>query len=175
MKIYTQRIDPENLNAEQQTLIAHQQEEKHFLHLDFDTRQRSRFKAQTQQQQAVGIDLPRTETIKNGSILANHHGEFIQVIAAEQSLIEVTANNGFDLMKGAYHLGNRHVSLMIKPDALYFEPDTVLEAMLKQLGLHTQTVQATFEPETGAYKGKHGGHSHGHHDHRHAHHDHAHD
>jgi urease accessory protein len=65
-------------------------------------------------------------------------------------------------MKGAYHLGNRHVPLMITPKALYFEPDHVLEAMLHQLGLHTQAVQAPFEPETGAYKGDLGGHSHSH-------------
>ncbi|WP_350657634.1 urease accessory protein UreE, partial [Psychrobacter sp. S1-30-MNA-CIBAN-0213] len=85
------------------------------------------FKAQTQQQQAVGIDLPRTETIKNGSVLANNQGELIQVMAAKQALIKVTADNSFDLMRGAYHLGNRHVPLMITPDALYFEPDHVLE------------------------------------------------
>lgn len=93
-------------------------------------------------------------------------------MAANQALIEVTADNGFDLMKGAYHLGNRHVPLMITTKALYFEPDHVLEAMLNQLGLHTQAVQAPFEPETGAYKGNQGGHSHSH---GHSHHGHDHD
>ena len=180
MKIYTQRLDPAALSAKQQAVIDDQKQAQHFLYLDFDTRQRSRFKAQTQQQQAVGIDLPRTETIKNGSVLANNQGELIQVMAAKQALIKVTADNSFDLMRGAYHLGNRHVPLMITPDALYFEPDHVLEAMLGQLGLHTQAVQAAFEPETGAYKGEHGEHAHGHahshpysHGHSHAHHSHA--
>lgn len=178
MKIYTQRLDKSALNTEQQVVIDRQKQAENFLYLNFDTRQRSRFKAYTQQQEAVGIDLPRTETIKNGSVLADHQGNLIQIVAAKQALVEVTANNSFDLMKGAYHLGNRHVPLMITPQALYFEPDHVLEAMLNQLGLNTQAVQAPFEPETGAYKGDHGGHSHGHnhqHDHSYAHsHDHDH-
>ena len=96
MKIYTQRLDPAALSAKQQAVIDDQKQAQHFLYLDFDTRQRSRFKAQTQQQQAVGIDLPRTETIKNGSVLANNQGELIQVMAAKQALIKVTADNSFD-------------------------------------------------------------------------------
>ncbi len=176
MKIYTQRLDKSDLNAEQQAVIDSQKQAEDFLYLDFDTRQRSRFKADTQHQEAVGVDLPRTETIKNGSVLADNQGNLIQIMAAKQALIEVTADNSFDLMKGAYHLGNRHVPLMITPKALYFEPDHVLEAMLNQLRLHTQAVHAPFEPETGAYKGNHGGHSHdnGHHDHSHSH-GHSHD
>ena len=170
MKIYTQRLDKSDLNAEQQAVIDSQKQAEKFLYLDFDTRQRSRFKAETQHQESIGVDLPRTETIKNGSVLADHQGNLIQIMAAKQALIEVTADNDFDLMKGAYHLGNRHVPLMLTPTALYFEPDHVLEAMLHQLGLHTQAVQAPFEPETGAYKGNQGGHSHSHsHSHSHAH------
>lgn len=170
MKIYTQRLDKSDLNAEQQAVIDSQKQAEKFLYLDFDTRQRSRFKAETQHQESIGVDLPRTETIKNGSVLADHQGNLIQIMAAKQGLIEVTADNNFDLMKGAYHLGNRHVPLMLTPTALYFEPDHVLEAMLHQLGLHTQAVQAPFEPETGAYKGNQGGHSHSHsHSHSHAH------
>ena len=170
MKIYTQRLDKSDLNAEQQAVIDSQKQAEKFLYLDFDTRQRSRFKAETQHQESIGVDLPRTETIKNGSVLADHQGNLIQIMAAKQGLIEVTADNNFDLMKGAYHLGNRHVPLMLTPTALYFEPDHVLEAMLHQLGLHTQAVRAPFEPETGAYKGNQGGHSHSHsHSHSHAH------
>ena len=177
MNIYTQRLDISTLSAEQQAIIDRQKQAENFLYLDFDTRQRSRFKAETQHQESIGVDLPRTETIKNGSVLADYQGNLIQIMAAKQGLIEVTADNNFDLMKGAYHLGNRHVPLMLTPTALYFEPDHVLEAMLHQLGLHTQAVQAPFEPETGAYKGNQGGHSHSHghnHNHNHSHHNHSH-
>ncbi|WP_435980543.1 urease accessory protein UreE [Psychrobacter sp. DM4] len=175
MQIYTHRLETSDISAEQNTVINSQKQAGKFLYLDFDTRQRSRFKAQTQQQETLGVDLPRTETIKNGSVLADNQGALIQVMAAKQALVEVTADNSFDLMKGAYHLGNRHVPLMIAPKALYFEPDHVLEAMLQQLGLHTQAVQAPFEPETGAYKGDNGGQAHSHdHSHSHSRHDHTH-
>ncbi|MGO1250263.1 urease accessory protein UreE [Psychrobacter sp.] len=163
MKIYTQRLEKSDLSTEQQTTIEQQKQAKNYLCLDFDTRQRSRFKAKTENDETIGVDLPRTATLKSGCVLENNQGELIQIMAAKQTLVEVTADNGFDLMKGAYHLGNRHVPLMITPSALYFEPDHVLEAMLSQLGLQTQAVQAPFEPETGAYKGSEGGHAHSHH------------
>ena len=101
MNIYTQRLDPSALNAEQQAVIDGQKQAENFLYLDFDTRQRSRFKAETQHQESIGVDLPRTETIKNGSVLADYQGNLIQIMAAKQALIEVTADNNFDLMKGA--------------------------------------------------------------------------
>lgn len=72
-------------------------------------------------------------------------------------------------MKGAYHLGNRHVPLMFDHSfdqgdagyALYFENDHVLTQMLKNLGLHTESTSVPFEPETGAYQSGQG-HSHSH-------------
>ena len=161
MKIYTQRLSTSDLTAEQMARLETQIQDKNYLCLDFDTRQRSRFKANNERQESLGIDLPRTETLKSGSVLSNQQGDLIQVMAADQTLICVTAEDSFNLMKGAYHLGNRHVPLMITPDALYFEPDHVLESMLQNLGLHTRQVQAPFEPETGAYKGGHA-HSHSH-------------
>ena len=80
-------------------------------------------------------------------------------------------------MKVSYHLGNRHVPLMLTPTALYFEPDHVLSDMLQRLGAQTKTVQALFESETGAYQ-QHSGHSHHNHSNSHNHslnHTHLHD
>lgn len=169
MKIYTQRLKTSDLTADQIALLETQVQEKNYLYLDFDTRQRSRFKTNNERNEPVGIDLPRTDTLKSGCVLSNQQGDLIQVMAADQTLVCVTADDGFMLMKGAYHLGNRHVPLMITPNALYFEPDHVLESMLQNLGLSTEQVQAPFEPETGAYKGGHAhNHAHSHsHDHSH--------
>ena len=98
----------------------------------------------------------------------------MQVIAKPQAVTKVTADNDFLLMKGAYHLGNRHVPLMFDHSftqgnagyALYFENDHVLAQMLENLGLHIESTSVPFEPETGAYQT--GQHSHGH-SHSHAH------
>ena len=65
--------------------------------------------------------------------------------------MQVSTANPFDLLKAAYHLGNRHVPLMLTPTALYFEPDHVLAEMVEGLGLTVQTVDHPFEPESGAY------------------------
>lgn len=162
MKIFTQRL--EQPTAEQTAILATQQQNGQYLQLDFDTRQRSRFRATLQNGEAVGIDLPRTGTLKDGDVVQNASGDLVQIFAKPQTLTKVTADNAFELMRGAYHLGNRHVPLMLVQHdndyALYFEPDYVLADMLVKLGLTVSEVAHAFEPETGAYG--HGGHSHGH-------------
>ncbi|MEX6457608.1 urease accessory protein UreE [Moraxella osloensis] len=168
MKIYNQRV--QLLTHQQQTDLVNQQANGQFLQLDFDTRQRSRFRATLQNGEAVGIDLPRTGTLKDGDVVQNDTGDIIQIFAKPQTLTKVTADNAFELMRGAYHLGNRHVPLMLVEQgqaqhALYFEPDYVLADMLVKLGLTVSEVEHAFEPETGAY-----GHSHSHsHAHGHGH------
>ena len=168
MKIYNQRV--QQLTHQQQADLVNQQANGQFLQLDFDTRQRSRFRATLQNGEAVGIDLPRTGTLKDGDVVQNASGDIIQIFAKPQTLTKVTADNAFELMRGAYHLGNRHVPLMLVEQgqaqhALYFEPDYVLADMLVKLGLTVSEVAHAFEPETGAY-----GHSHSHsHAHGHGH------
>jgi urease accessory protein len=72
-----------------------------------------------------------------------------------------------DLLRAAYHLGNRHVQLEVQPDHLHLEPDHVLADMLRHMHLIVTEELAPFEPEGGAYAA--GGHGHAHHDHGHAH------
>ena len=171
MKIYNQRV--QQLTHQQQADLVNQQANGQFLQLDFDTRQRSRFRATLQNGEAVGIDLPRTGTLKDGDVVQNDTGDLVQIFAKPQTLTKVTADNAFELMRGAYHLGNRHVPLMLvqhdNDDALYFEPDYVIDDTLVKLGLTVSEVEHAFEPETGAYGHSHG-HAHGHgHGHGHGH------
>ncbi len=188
MKIFNTRLStPSDV---QKTQLAEQYKADDYLLLDFDTRQHSRFRAITVSGEAVGVDLPRTGVLKGDDVLINESGELMQVIAKSQAVTKVTADNDFLLMKGAYHLGNRHVPLMFDHSfdqgdagyALYFENDHVLTQMLENLGLHIESTSVPFEPETGAYQTGQG-HAHGH-SHSHAHsdshshkesHDHSHD
>lgn len=175
MKIFNTRLS--DLSDVQQAQLAKQQQTDDYLLLDFDTRQHSRFKATTVSGESVGVDLPRTGTLKGNDVLINEAGELIQVIAKSQAVTKVTADDVFTLMKGAYHLGNRHVPLMFDHSvddgdagyALYFENDHVLAQMLERLGLQVEEASVPFEPETGAYQTGHG-HSHSHsHSHAHTH------
>jgi urease accessory protein len=155
------------------------------LELDWDLRQKSRFEATASDGQAVGVFLPRGTVVRGGDILVTTEGSFIRVLAAPQAVLRITActshNHGhdhshgaFDLMRAAYHLGNRHVPIELKPDHLKIEPDHVLAEMLRAMHLEVEEVSATFEPESGAYgqANSHGhghAHDHGDHDHGHAH------
>lgn len=145
------------------------------VELDWDVRQKSRFDATDSQGRRLGVFLPRGTLVRGGDVLVADDGSLVRVIAAPQPVLEVRhcAEHGtaFDLLRAAYHLGNRHVALELRPDRLVLEPDHVLADMLRQQHLIVTATQAAFEPEGGAYGG--GGHGHGH-DHAHDH-DHDHD
>jgi urease accessory protein len=153
------------------------------VELDWDTRHKSRFEAFDNHGQRLAVFLPRGSVVRGGDVLVAEDGSMRRVVAKAQTLmkVQICAQHGspFDLMRGAYHLGNRHVPLELQADALKLEPDPVLAEMLAGLHLIVQTVQEPFEPEGGAY-GRGAlmghGHSHGHsHDQGHAHpHDHSH-
>jgi urease accessory protein UreE len=98
----------------------------------------------------------------------------VRIEAAPQALLRITTcpqhGTPFDLTRAAYHLGNRHVPIELKPDHLKIEPDAVLAEMLRSMHLIVNTVEEAFEPEGGAYGSHHGGSGHSHdHDHEHDH------
>jgi urease accessory protein len=157
------------------------------VELDWDVRQKSRFDCTDSQGRHLGVFLPRGTAARGGDVLVAEDGSLIKVVAAPQPVLVIThcPDHGtpFDLTRAAYHLGNRHVPIELKPDHLKIEPDHVLADMLRAMHLIVKEANASFEPEGGAYGGHaaHGGHSHGHghgHDHGHSHghdHDHGHD
>ncbi len=141
--------------------------------LDWDLRQRSRFEATDSCGRRLGIFLPRGSVVRGGDVLVAEDGTLVRVIAAEQPVLVVTHcsvhGSAFDLLRAAYHLGNRHIALQLLPDRLQLEPDHVLADMLRRMHLIVRESAAPFEPEAGAYAA---GHGHGHgtgHDHDHAH------
>jgi urease accessory protein len=150
------------------------------LELDWDTRQKSRFDAVDSQGRHIGVFLPRGGAVRGGDVLVAEDGSLIAVKAKAEPLLAVTVGARgapLDLLRAAYHLGNRHVPLEVTPTRLQLEPDHVLAEMLKRMGLVVETVEAPFEPEGGAYgKGHDPGQDHGHHahvEHDHAEHGHA--
>lgn len=151
--------------------------------LDWDIRQKSRFDAETSEGRRVGVFLPRGTLVRGGDVLVTQDGSLLRVVAAPQPVLRITActdhhhghahDPAFDLMRAAYHLGNRHVPIELRPDHLKIEPDHVLADLLRAMHLNVAEVREPFEPEGGAYAAGHA--SHGGHGHGHAHHDHGHD
>jgi urease accessory protein len=159
------------------------------VELDWDVRCKSRFDATDSSGRELGVFLPRGTAVRGGDVLVAEDGSFVRVIAAPQPVMVVRAcaahGSPFDLLRAAYHLGNRHVPLALQPDRLLLEPDHVLADMLRGMHLIVSDVQEPFEPEAGAYAAAaaaaaaaapaHAHHDHDHdHSHGHAHHDHGH-
>src|SRR5690349_5566226 len=149
------------------------------VELDWDVRQKSRFDATDSQGRTLGVFLPRGTVVRGADVLVAEDGSMVRVIAAPQPVLVITPcpehGSPFDLVRAAYHLGNRHVPIELKPDHLKIEPDHVLAALLRAMHLIVKEADAAFEPEAGAY-GPQAGHAHGH-DHSHGpdghgHHDH---
>jgi urease accessory protein len=165
------------------------------LVLDWDIRQKSRFDTVASDERHVGVFLPRGTVVRGGDVLVTQDGSILRVVAAPQPVLRITAcpdhpahEQAFDLMRAAYHLGNRHVPIELKPDHLKIEPDHVLADMLRSMHLTVVEVREPFEPEAGAYGGHGSGgediHVHGAkethvhhtgHDHAHGHDHHSHD
>lgn len=147
--------------------------------LDWDLRCKSRFGATDSEGRTLAVFLPRGSVVRGGDVLVAEDGTLIRVQAAPQAVLRITPcpahGSPFDLVRAAYHLGNRHVPIELNPEYLHIEPDHVLADMLRAMHLIVTETQAPFEPEGGAYGGHggHGGHSHSH-GHGHSH-DHAHD
>ena len=140
------------------------------VELDWDIRQKSRFDVIDSSGRQLGIFLPRGTLVRGGDVLVAEDGSLINVIARAQQvlLIQHCADQGtpFDLIRAAYHLGNRHVPIELKPDHLKIEPDHVLAEMLRAMRLIVTELETAFEPEGGAYSAQ--PHSHGSHSHTHA-------
>lgn len=132
------------------------------LVLSFDARCKSRLRTRLLSGEEVGLFLERGTVLRGGDKLAANDGTVIEVVAAPEMLMEAVSGDPLLLTKAAYHLGNRHVAIELKPGRLRFASDHVLGEMLRGLGLKVAEIEAPFEPESGAYgaHGAHGGHGH---------------
>ena len=144
--------------------------------LDWDTRCKSRFEALDSSGRQLGVFLQRGSVVRGGDVLVAEDGSLVRVEAAPQAVLRVTAcaqhGSPFDLMRAAYHLGNRHVPIELRPDHLKIEPDHVLATLLRSMHMTVTEALEPFEPEGGAY----GDNAMMGHDHAHGHtHEHAHD
>ena len=140
------------------------------VELDWDVRQKSRFDTTDSLGRHLGVFLPRGTLLRGGDVLVVEDGSMVRVLAAPQPVLRISAcpthGSPFDLTRAAYHLGNRHVPIELKPDHLKIEPDHVLADLLRAMHLIVNTVEEAFEPEGGAYSAAtHAGHHHGSHAH----------
>ena len=139
------------------------------LTLPYALRQRSRQRVVLESGRKAGLFLPPRGSVLDGDQLRSEDGVHVVVGAARELLSDARAEDPLLFARACYHLGNRHVSLQVGPGWLRYEPDHVLDEMVRRLGLSVDTVSAPFEPERGAYHGHGRSDSHAHqHEHPHA-------
>ena len=127
------------------------------VHLSFEARSKSRLLLTLDSGERAALLLERGRVLKGGDVVRTQDGREIEIIAAEEALLEARSDDALLITRAAYHLGNRHVAVQVMPGRLRFLNDHVLQEMVRKLGLQVEPVQAPFEPEGGAY-----GHHHAH-------------
>lgn len=139
--------------------------------LDFDQRHRRRISMTGADGLTFLLDLPHAQRLRDGDHLVLEDGRRVRVVAAPERLAEIRASTAGELVRIAWHLGNRHLPAMLEPERILIRPDHVIEEMAAQLGAFVRHIEAPFDPEAGAYEGSPAGHSHHHSGHNHHHHD----
>jgi urease accessory protein len=106
------------------------------------------------------LDLPRAQHLVDGDGLELDNGSYIRVSAAAEPVIEIAADSPQELLRIAWHLGNRHLPLQVAEGRLRVRADHVIAEMVEGLGGHVTRVDAPFDPEIGAYAGAAHAHEH---------------
>jgi urease accessory protein len=103
------------------------------------------------------VDLEHTASVGADEAFVLDDGRKVLVERAPEALLEVTG----DLVRLAWHIGNRHTPAQIETARILIQSDHVMAAMLAQLGATTREITAPFTPEGGAYgHGRTHGHDH---------------
>ena len=127
--------------------------------LDADDRQRRRIVLTGEKGTQLLLDFEKPVTLRDGDGLVLADGSIVVVAGQAESLVEISAGAPTDLVRLAWHIGNRHTDAQFTDKAFRIRRDHVLEEMVRGLGARTTIVEAPFDPEPAA---PHGG---DHHDH----------
>ena len=137
--------------------------------LDATERHRRRVRLESDGGIAFLLDLPAARLLREGDLLVLSDRRTVEVRAAPEALYEVRGAGPVELLRLAWHVGNRHLPTEVHEDHLLIREDPVIRTMLEGLGATVRERSAGFDPEGGAYGGGaghgHGGHDHGGHDH----------
>lgn len=137
--------------------VAHHHGGDDIVTLTYEDRFLRRTVFTTAQGERFLVDLEHTTSLNHGDAFELSDGRFIEVIAAEEPLLEVRG----DLTRLAWHIGNRHTPAQIEAHRILIQRDHVLRDMLEKLGAELAEVIEPFQPEGGAYgHGRTHGHAH---------------
>lgn len=122
--------------------------------LDAGDRQRRRAVMTGEKGTTFLLDVEKPVTLRDGDRLVLDDGMIVLVAGRPESLLEISLPHKADLVRLAWHIGNRHTELQIVGDALRIRRDHVLEDMLRGQGAIVKLIDAPFDPEN--VDGNHG-------------------
>ena len=102
--------------------------------LDANERHRRRIALTGERGTAFLLDLPQATALKDGDGLVLEDGSIVCVAGRPEPLIEIEAQSPLELVRLAWHLGNRHTQVEIVGGKLRMCRDHVLENMVAGLG-----------------------------------------
>jgi urease accessory protein len=127
--------------------------------LTYDDRFLRRRRLVTVHDEGFFVNLAEVTSLDHRDAFELADGRLIEVIAAEEPVMEVTGPN---LAALAWHIGNRHTPCQVEGGRLVIRKDHVLEDMLRGLGAQVTHRMEPFTPLGGAYgHGRTMGHDHG--------------
>jgi urease accessory protein len=145
------------------TKIDHAESISGELVLPYELREKSRQRATLTSGEEVAVFTVRGTILRDGDLLKGDDGRVVRIVAAREPTFRVECATARDLLRCAFHLGNRHTQAQVGGDPargfLRIRKDSVLKEMLEGLGATVTEESAAFEPESGAYQGGH--HHHG--------------
>ena len=128
--------------------------EGNFLKLTLSSAQRRIFRGKrlSDCNKELHLQLPRKGKLNDGDVLLTNQSKiFVQIIAQKENLIEIKTKSNLELIKVAYHLGNRHVEVEIHENILFVKSDYIIEKLLKNFEVKYIKVEKKFFPEIGAF------------------------
>ncbi len=131
--------------------------------IDYDRRHRRRILLTTQSGAEILLDMPQAVRLRQGDGLQLENGSLVRVDARAEELLDIHAHDEHELVRIAWHLGNRHLPVQLLDGHIRIRADHVIGEMVAQLGGHVTRLTAPFDPEEGAYAAVAPGHHH-HHD-----------
>ncbi|MFK7751003.1 MAG: urease accessory protein UreE [Sedimentitalea sp.] len=132
---------------------------EHRCTLDYDGRFLRRKRLITENGMSFVIDLAQTTSLNHGDALELGSGELVEICAAPEEVLVVTSD---DLVRVAWHIGNRHTPCQVEAARLLIQRDGVIAHMLDHLGATVTEAVEPFTPEGGAYgHGRTHSHDHG--------------
>ena len=131
-----------------------------FVTLDYEGRFLRRKRLVTDSGEPFLVELSATFSLSSTDGFVLDDNRVVAIRAKPEPLLKVKHAN---LLRIAWHIGNRHTPCQVERDHLLIQEDHVMEGLLHVLGADIEKLQAPFIPEGGAYgHGRTHSHSHNH-------------